>query len=91
MSFGEAFGAFASGAMGGAALGKSFKGMKPLAATKIVGGSDGGKPVGFGIGEDLVSGTLGSSSTAAGDTKSSSPWSFLSGILGNLSGDGGNQ
>lgn len=90
MSFGSAFGAFASGAASGTALGKGFMDSKAAkAASTIAGNSDGGggKTVGFGLGQDLVSGKVGASTTAADASAPSGPWAVLSGILGNLGGD----
>lgn len=90
MSFGEGFGAFMKGASGGLSLGKGFMDKKtaPLAGNAA---GDSGKSVGFGLGQDLVSGKVGASSNAADASASSGPWSFLSGILGNLGDDASTQ
>lgn len=81
MSFGSGFGAFMSGASGGMALGKSIMEKKDAKASTTKAGDD-GKSVGFGLGQKLISGTVGASKAAEG--ASSGPWAALSGMLGGL-------
>lgn len=74
------FGAFAGGAAGGMSMGKSIKNAQ---AAKIPGGSEAeasaeDNPVGFGLGQPLVSGAAGSASIAG---ESSQPWGALSAIV----------
>ena len=92
MSFGNAFGAFASGAAGGMAMGKHLKqGLSDKALSDTV-TPDGDKPTGFGLGESLVSGEAGSATFAASPTEGSDkskPWSSLSSLLDGLGGLGG--
>lgn len=86
MSFGNAFGAFASGAATGAALGQSFKGAKKEAAPSTA-SVDQDKPVGFELGQGLVSGDMGKAEIA-GSEGSGESWGTLSAILGGLGGGG---
>lgn len=76
----------AGGAMAGSAIkGLSKKGIAPAALSLV----DGGDKAGFGLGGKLVLGALGSS-TMAGDSEKSSPWSLLASIIGS-NGEGGGQ
>lgn len=86
MSFGNAFGAFASGAATGAALGQSFKGATKEAKPSKASG-DQAKPVGFELGQGLVSGDMGKSEVAESKGSGDS-WGTLSAILGGLGGGG---
>lgn len=78
-------GAFAQGLAGGMSLGKSFKDGKKKDAPAAAAPGD-QKSVGFGIGQNLVGGDVGSAEIAgsAPADSSSGSWSALANILGGI-------